>query len=63
MKEILKARVIHLCFMRTWHTVIARKALYGPITPTCPASYLQMHPNLRVIMIEAVAAKPELIPG
>lgn len=63
MKEILASRVIHLCFMRTWQTVIVRKALYGPMTPACPASYLQLHPNLHISMIEAVAARPELIPG
>ena len=34
-----------------------RKALYGPITPDMPASILQLHPHLTVIVDQAAAAK------
>lgn len=60
MKEILGARELHLCFMRPWHAAIMRRALYGPMTPSCPASYLQLHQNIRISMVETVARVPKL---
>lgn len=63
MAEILSSREIWLTFMRSWQPAVMRKALYGPITPAVPASYVQKHSNLKVYMIEAVAEIPPLLPG
>lgn len=63
MVEILGAGEIWMTFMRTWQPAVVRKALYGPIVPDVPASYLQNHPNIKVYMIQAVAEVPPLLPG
>ncbi len=34
---------------------IVARALRGPISPDCPASFLQEHPNVTVILDEAAA--------
>ena len=34
---------------------IIRRALEGPITPEVPASVLQLHPNLDILLDEAAA--------
>jgi glucosamine-6-phosphate deaminase len=60
MKELLSAGEIHLCFMRTWHAGVMRRALFGPVTPTYPASFVQAHPKVAVIMTSYAAAVPLL---
>ena len=60
MKELLSAREIHLYFMRTWHAGVMRRALFGPITPSYPASLVQTHPRVTVIMTSYAAAIPTL---
>jgi glucosamine-6-phosphate deaminase len=58
MRELLAARRLRVYLMRTWHPAIARRALYGPVTPACPASFVQTHPELVVSMVSYVAATP-----
>lgn len=60
MKELLSAKEIHLYFMRTWHAGVMRRALFGPIDPTCPASYIQQHPCVTVTMASYVAEPPSV---
>lgn len=60
MKELLSSKEIHLYFMRTWHAGVMRRALFGPITPSFPASYVQTHPNVKVVMTSYVAKLPEI---
>lgn len=60
MKEILASKRILLCGMRTWHAGTVRRALFGPITADCPASLLQEHSNVEVILTE-LAARPPLV--
>ena len=38
---------------------IVKKAFFGPVTPEVPASVLQFHPNVVVIVDEAAASKCE----
>jgi glucosamine-6-phosphate deaminase len=59
MKEILTAaRLRFFCFQR-WQSAVVRKALHGPVTPRCPASYLQRHPDAALIITQDVAQLPE----
>jgi glucosamine-6-phosphate deaminase len=58
MKEMLSASEIHLYLLRTWHAGIMRKALFGPITPECPGSYVQHHEKVRVCMTPEALALP-----
>jgi len=60
MREILASR--KLCFYcnRPWQSAIIRRALHGPLTPTCPASYLRTHPNASVTVTDLIAAPPEI---
>jgi len=60
MKELLSAKEIHLYLIRTWHAGIMRKALFGPIDPRCPGSYVQFHNKVRVCMTPEVVALPKI---
>ena len=60
LEEMLAAREIHMYFLRNWHSGIMRRALFGPVTPWFPASYVQGHPNVTVHMPKYVAAVPKV---
>ena len=36
---------------------IVKKAFFGPVTPEVPASILQFHPNVTIVVDEAAASK------
>ena len=36
---------------------IVAKAFFGPVTPEVPASILQFHPNVTIVVDEAAASK------
>lgn len=48
--SILKAKQILLVVKGADKADIVKRALYGPITTACPASLLQTHPNLIVLL-------------
>lgn len=48
--SIMKARQILLLIRGEDKAEIAREALTGPITTSCPASLLQAHPNVTVLL-------------
>jgi glucosamine-6-phosphate deaminase len=48
--SIFKARTIYLLAWGTHKAAILRDAVEGPIINSVPASYLQKHPNVRVIL-------------
>jgi len=54
---ILKARTIVLLAKGADKADIVRRALEGPITTDCPASLLQTHPRLIVLLDRGAAAK------
>jgi len=58
MKEILASKRICLTFMRTWHAGTMRRALFGPISPDCPASLVQEHSNVEVLLTDLAAEAP-----
>ncbi len=63
MKELLRCDCLHIMGIRTWQPALLRRALYGPITPLMPASYMQKHKNIKMTLIEMCAEPPALIPA
>ncbi len=60
MKEIIAARKIRLYLARGWQQGIIRRVLHGPCDVSVPASLLQKHPDIKIIICETVAAQPVL---
>jgi glucosamine-6-phosphate deaminase len=58
MKEILASRRLRFYCNRPWQSAVIRRALHGPLTPACPASYLRVHPDACVTITDFVAAPP-----
>lgn len=60
MREILSAR--HLLFHagRAHLRGVLRVALHGPVSPTCPASYLQAHPHADLLLSAEASGPPAL---
>jgi glucosamine-6-phosphate deaminase len=56
--EILMSKKIHLTFMRSWHAGVLRKALFGPVTGSCPGSFVQTHPHVEVTLTDLAAKVP-----
>lgn len=63
MKEIMQSARMRVYLMRPWQASVMRRVFYGPVTPRCPASVLQRHPDLAVTLVEYVAEPPRLSPG
>jgi glucosamine-6-phosphate deaminase len=61
MREILASRQLRLYLHRPYMAAMVRKLLHGPITPRVPASLVRTHPDVTVVLTEAVAALP--VPG
>ncbi|MBX6312854.1 MAG: glucosamine-6-phosphate isomerase [Isosphaeraceae bacterium] len=60
MREILGARRLRLYANRTWQRGVVRLALHGPISPSCPASYLRYHPDAELVLADYVAEAAEV---
>lgn len=60
MKEILASRRICLLGMRSWHAGTVRRAVFGPVSVDCPASLLQRHSNVELLLTE-LAARPPIV--
>jgi glucosamine-6-phosphate deaminase len=60
MKEILAARRLRFYCNRPWQSAVIRRALHGPLTPACPASFLRTHGDAIVTVADYVAAPPEI---
>ncbi len=63
LREILGARKCCFYLDWPWQAAIARRVLFGPITPACPASYLQTHPDAQITMTASVARPPTSAPS
>ena len=59
MREILESRRVRVYMNREWQCAIVRKMLHGPVTPVVPASLLQGHPDVRLMIVAHVARVPE----
>lgn len=53
---IMQAKTILVIVSGTDKAEIVKKAFFGPVTPQVPASILQMHPNVIVVVDEAAAS-------
>lgn len=60
MREILAARKLRFYCNRPWQAGVVRRALHGPLTPDCPASYLRTHPDATLTLADFVIARPEI---
>jgi glucosamine-6-phosphate deaminase len=60
MKEILASRRLRFYCNRPWQRGVVRRALHGPVTPACPASYLQRHPDATLTIASYVAEPPDI---
>jgi glucosamine-6-phosphate deaminase len=60
MKEILAAKRLRFYCNRPWQSAVVRRALHGPMTANCPASFLQVHPDARLTVADYVAALPNI---
>ncbi len=58
MRELLSARALRFYLNRPWQRAIARKVLHGPVTAALPASFLQEHPDARLVITAEVAQTP-----
>lgn len=53
-KTIMQAKKVLLIASGVDKKDIMEKTLYGPVTPSVPASILQMHPNLTVVTFDSI---------
>jgi glucosamine-6-phosphate deaminase len=60
MREILAARRLSIYANRQWQCGVVRQAVHGPVTPLCPASYLQCHPDAWLTVADYVAESREV---
>jgi len=63
LREILEARKCRFYLDWPWQAAIARRVLFGPVTPACPASYLQTHADAKIIMAAHTAQVPSFAPS
>ncbi len=59
MKEIFSSRKIRLSMYRVWQSGILRHVMHGPVTAKVPASFIQRHPDVRLVVTRDVAMAPE----
>lgn len=60
MKEILESRRMRFYCNRPWQSAVARRALHGPITAKCPASFMRTHRDASLTVADYVAAPPQI---
>ena len=60
MREILGSRRLRFYCNRHWQSGVIRRALHGPLTAACPASFFRTHPDAVVTVAEYVATRPNI---
>jgi glucosamine-6-phosphate deaminase len=60
MKEILESRRLRFYCNRPWQRGIVRHLLHGPISASCPASLLRLHPDAELTLASYVAEPPDI---
>jgi glucosamine-6-phosphate deaminase len=60
MADILGARRLSFYANRPWQCGVVRQALHGPVSPLCPASYLQRHFDAQLTVADFVAEPREV---
>ncbi len=60
MTEILASRKVRFYCNRPWQRAVVRRVLHGPITASCPASFLRTHSDAQITVADYVAEPPEI---
>jgi glucosamine-6-phosphate deaminase len=60
MRECLGARKLRFYCNRPWQSAVVRRALHGPVTAACPASYLRTHADAQIAVADYVARPPDV---
>ncbi len=60
MKEILAARRLRFYCNRIWQSAVVRRVLHGPITASCPASFMRQHADAALTVADYVAMPPNI---
>lgn len=58
MRQILAARQIKVYLNRPWQSAVARRLLFGQVSPGFPASLLRSHAGARLVMLQELAEPP-----
>jgi glucosamine-6-phosphate deaminase len=58
MKELLSAKKIRLGVFRDWHRAVVRRAAYGEISASFPATLCQRHPDACILVNQNAAQQP-----
>jgi glucosamine-6-phosphate deaminase len=58
MKECLAARQLRFYCNRPWQSAVVRRALHGPVTAACPASFFRAHADAEIAVADVVAQRP-----
>ena len=58
-KQIMESGKIWIYLNRPWQSSVVRKILFSEKTPAFPASLIRNHPDVRLILTEEVAKKPD----
>lgn len=58
-RSIFASQRIRIYLNRSWQASVVRKLLFGEKTVAFPASLLRDHPDVRIVAIQEVMAKPE----
>lgn len=59
MRQILAAQKLSIYLNRPWQRAVVRRMLYGPVSPTFPASKVQQHHHATVTLTRIVAEPPQ----
>lgn len=59
MQQILSAKRLRIYFNRPWQSAVVRRFLFGEMTSAFPVTLARSHPDVRAIMTQLVAEKPE----
>lgn len=60
MKECLGARMLRFYCNRPWQSAVVRRALHGPVTAACPASFFRTHADAEIAVADVVAQRPDI---
>jgi glucosamine-6-phosphate deaminase len=60
MRECLSSRKLRFYCNRPWQSAVVRRALHGPLSASCPASFLRTHGDAQLTVTEQVAQPPQI---
>jgi glucosamine-6-phosphate deaminase len=60
MRECLGARKLRFYCNRPWQSAVVRRALHGPVSAACPASFLRTHADAEIAVADVVAQRPDI---